>query len=209
MCRVWQDQPLQRGLQRHKKKNGPELRTGTWLTPEDHIDTLNINSINFNSKHSAATANIKTLSNQVWIIVPYKVDTGSDWNIMPFNIFQILFPRATKEQLVTRGNKNTQKTYSRTTLTQLSICKVKLKHNNKHKTCNLFVVPGNGQALLGMSDIETLDILNINCYTIDTQEADRAGKCSTMQPIPRFKEWTTLHKHDAGSSQTLKNAIET
>ena len=30
-------------------------------------------------------------------------------------------------------------------------------------------MPGNGQALLGIPDIETLDVLIINCNTIDTQ----------------------------------------
>ena len=42
-----------------------------------------------------------------------------------------------------------------------------------------FIVPGNGQALLGMPDIEKLDIITINHNTVDTQEADRADKCNT------------------------------
>ena len=37
------------------------------------------------------------------------------------------------------------------------------------KTCDFFVVPGNSQALLGMPDIDTLDVLTINCNTKDTQ----------------------------------------
>ena len=41
---------------------------------EDHIDTVNINSIIFNSKWSVITANLKTLSNHVSIILSYKVD---------------------------------------------------------------------------------------------------------------------------------------
>ena len=68
--------------------------------------------------------------------------------------------------------------YNRTTITQLGICKLKMEHNNKHKICNFFVVPGNGQALLGMPDIKTLDILTITCNTIDTQEVDKGKKCS-------------------------------
>ena len=32
-----------------------------------------------------------------------------------------------------------------------------------------FVVPQNGQALLGMSYIETLGILTVNCNTVDMQ----------------------------------------
>ena len=34
---------------------------------------------------------------------------------------------------------------------------------------NFFIVPVNGLALLGMPDIDTLDILTINCNTIDAQ----------------------------------------
>ena len=41
------------------------------------------------------------------------------------------------------------------------------------------MVPGNGQALLGMPGIETHNILPINCNTIGTKETDRDGKCST------------------------------
>ena len=44
---------------------------------------------------------------------------------------------------------------------------------------NFFVVPGNGQVLWGMPDIKTLDILIMNCNTIDIQKADKANKWST------------------------------
>ena len=38
------------------------------------------------------------------------------------------------------------------------MCTVKLEHNNKQKMC-IFAVPGNGQTLLDMPNI---DMLNIN-----------------------------------------------
>ena len=123
--------------------------------------------------------------NKIRIIVPYKVDTASDGSILPLHEYKKLFPRTTKEQLVTTRNENIQlKTYNETTRTHLEICKVKIEHNNKCKICNFFVVPGNGQAFLGVPDIETLDILTINCNRIDTQEVDRADKYSQL---PGFK----------------------
>ena len=65
-----------------------------------------------------------------------------------------LFSRASKEQSVATRNENIiLKTYNRTTITQFGICKVKIEYNKKHKICNFFAVPGNGQALLGMPDI--------------------------------------------------------
>ena len=86
-----------------------------------------------------------------------------------------LFPRATNEQLVGKRNKDIHlNTYSRTAITQLGICKVRIEHNNKPKICDFFEVPGNG-----MSDIKTLDILTVNCNTVDAQGADRVDKCST------------------------------
>ena len=48
-------------------------------------------------------------------------------------------------------NDNIQlKIYTSATVTQLGMCKVKLKSNIKQKICKFFVVPGNEQALLGM-----------------------------------------------------------
>ena len=83
---------------------------------EDHIDMVNINSITFNSKWSAITANLKMTSNQVSVIISYNIDTGSDGNIMPLHLCKKLFPKATVEHLVATKNKNVQlKMYNTTT----------------------------------------------------------------------------------------------
>ena len=75
------------------------------------------------------TANLKTLSNQVRIIVPYKVDTGSDGNIMPLHIYKNYFLWQQKNNWWQQEIK----TYNRTLITQLHICKVKIEKKNKHK----------------------------------------------------------------------------
>ena len=41
----------------------------------------------------------------------------------------------------------------------------------------MFVVPRNGQALLGMPDIETIGTLTIDCNTTDMKEVDRTENC--------------------------------
>ena len=64
---------------------------------EYHIDTVNINVLIFNNKWLTITANLTMSLNQVSIIIPYKVDMGSDDNIMPLHLYKKLFPRATKE----------------------------------------------------------------------------------------------------------------
>ena len=45
------------------------------------------------------------------------------------------------------------------------------------KKCIFFVVPANGEALLGIPDIELLNILNINCNTVGTDK----GKMQKLQ----------------------------
>ena len=59
---------------------------------EDHIETVNINSIILNSKWSTITANLKTSSSQVSIIIPYKIETGSDCSIMLCTYTKNCFP---------------------------------------------------------------------------------------------------------------------
>ena len=64
-------------------------------------------------------------------------------------------------------------------------------HKNKQLACKLFAVPGNGAALLGMSDIELLDILSITVkndinikklwYNLN-MDAQKYIKVCTFQP---------------------------
>ena len=54
------------------------------------------------------TTNLRTSSNKLIITVPYKVDTGSDGNMMPLSIHKKLFSRVTKEQLATTANTDIQ-----------------------------------------------------------------------------------------------------
>ena len=49
----------------------------------------------------------------------------------------------------------------------MGVCNVQIKHKNKKITCEFFVMPGGGPALLGLSDMELLDMLCITCSTID------------------------------------------
>ena len=80
----------------------------------DHIDTVNINLITLNSKWLAITANLKMSSNQVSVVISYKVDKGSDGNMKPLHLYKKLFPRATIEQLAATKIKNIQlKSYNK------------------------------------------------------------------------------------------------
>ena len=69
-------------------------------------------------------------------MVLYKIDMGSDNNIMPLHIYKKLFPKITNELLATTRNKNILlKTYNRTIITQLGMCAVEVEHRNNKKKC--------------------------------------------------------------------------
>ena len=76
--------------------------------------------------------------------------------------------------MATRNTNIKLKTYNQTIITQLGTCIIQMEHNNKQKICNFFVVPRNRQALLGMPNIEILNIININCNATGTKETDTA-----------------------------------
>ena len=93
-----------------------------------NINSMNINSIMLNSKCSVITANLKTSSSQASFVVPYKVDSCSNGNIMPFHIFRNLYLRSTKEQLAAIKNENIKlRIHNSITITQLGRCTVEME----------------------------------------------------------------------------------
>ena len=150
---------------------------------KDNIDKVKMYSININfmicnSKQLIITANSNTSSIQATLVVPYKVDLDSNGKIMLFHIFLKLYPRSKK--LAAVKNENTKlRTYNSMTITQLGRCTVRIENNNKIKMYSVFVGPRNRQPLLGMPDIETLDIMTITCNTMEMKEADGPENCKT------------------------------
>ena len=57
-----------------------------------------------------------------------------------------------------KNNNMVLKTYN-SIIEQLGICTVRSKHKDNANKCMFFVVPGDSPALLGLPDIEMLDIL--------------------------------------------------
>ena len=83
-----------RGVSRSKGTravNKGEHETYQSSIEEGSTDSVNINSINFNKNCLVITANIKMVAYKSSILVPYKVDTGSDGNIMPLHIYKNYF----------------------------------------------------------------------------------------------------------------------
>ena len=78
-------------------------------------------------------------------------------------------------------------------MAQMGRCAVIIENNNKIKMSRFFVVPGNRQPLLGMTDIETLGILTVNCNAIEMKDADSPGNCQAHmnQEIDVTEEYYT------------------
>ena len=62
---------------------------------------------------------------------------------------------------------------------QLGMCTAIIKFKNFKKKCVFFIVPGNGQVLLGMPDMAVLNIINLNIDSIQKEirgcKKQRAG----------------------------------
>ena len=67
----------------------------------------------------------------------------------------------------------------------MGICKVQVKNKYKQLTCKFCLALGNRLTILGLPDIELLDILNIKCSKIDTAKETKRSmnrkwqKCNT------------------------------
>ena len=69
-------------------------------------------------------------------MIPYKIDTGSNGNIMPMHIFKNLFPGLTNEQLAANINKFILLKMYNKIIMQLGMCKVVAEHKNNKKNVN-------------------------------------------------------------------------
>ena len=66
---------------------------------EGKIETVSINSVHMNKNQAMLTVKLEMCAGDNELTVPYKIDTGSDGNIMPWYIFKKLFPRVTEAKL--------------------------------------------------------------------------------------------------------------
>ena len=96
---------------------------------EDDIEMVSINSVCFNKSCSMLTTKLETFIGNNNMVMPYKIDTGGDRNIMPWYIFQKLFSRVTESQLEKKIKKHIKlKTYNKMVITQLGTCVVTIEY---------------------------------------------------------------------------------
>ena len=97
---------------------------------------MSINSIYLNRNQSLITAHLKMQVGKTTTEIPYKIDTGSEGNIMPLHIFKKLFKNMPEEQLKGSMKSNIKlKVYKSTYITQLGTCIVTIEFKNSKKHC--------------------------------------------------------------------------
>ena len=105
---------------------------------------------------------------------------------MPFKVLKILFPKSILAKL------HATKMMPHNHILTKDVCTVNLRHKDKCAKCRFFVIPGDGPALLGMPDIELLNILRVSCeviseaheswmFDLKTREASNSSHCRTKQ----------------------------
>ena len=82
-----------------------------------------------------------------------------------------MFPRVTESQLTKKVKNHIKlKTYNKPFITQLGTCVITIVYKNNRRECEFFVVPGNGQVLLGMPDTAAFNIINVNIHSIEAED---------------------------------------
>ena len=75
----------------HSRKNrvvNEMEQEGSQEYTEDDLEMMSINSVCFNKIQLMPTAKLETCIGYKNMVIPYKIDTGSDGNIMPWYIFK-------------------------------------------------------------------------------------------------------------------------
>ena len=102
------------------------------------------------------------------------VDTGSDGNLIPIEMFKMLFSHT----IMTDPNKSIDWniifcTYNNLCIPQIGIWRVTIINKSIKFQCIFSVMPGNGPALLGMPECERLQLLSINCSPRNDKQKER------------------------------------
>ena len=162
----------------------------------EDTEIVSINSLYINKNQSSIMAKLEMQMAKTALEIPYKIDTGSEGNIMLLYIFRKLFANISEDQLKRSVKGNIKlKMYNDMDIMHLGTCAVQIKFKNIKKRCMFFVVLGNGQVLLGMPDTAVLNLINFNIDPMQTLAAEcKTNKeQETHQHIGLYK-----HKHNQG-----------
>ena len=180
----------------HEVHKEEEVMVPNWEKRNKSFESVSMKSLTFHSMKSIQYSELDLSTRQKRAKIVYETDTGSDGNIMPFWTFEVLLLRSTMAELNTTINRLiVLKTQNQSNIEQLGRCSLRIRPSDKCVTCRFLVEPGNGQALLRMSDVELLSIIRVMCETIDKKANDRNFNVQTTfcsrQPKLQYNQGTT------------------
>ena len=73
--------------------------------------------------------------------------------------------------------------YNNSFISELGVCREALMPKDKSKPYRFFVVPREGPGLQGMPDVETLELLGVNCNTIESSQKSRKINEQAMEDM--------------------------
>ena len=120
---------------RSRVVNEIELETSQEYS-KGEIETVNIDSVHMNKNQSLLMVELEVHAGDNKIIILYKIDTGSEGNIMPWHIFKKLFKIITEAEFkkTVKGHIKL-KTYNKTVITQLGTFVVTINFKGIKKRC--------------------------------------------------------------------------
>ena len=101
--------------------------------------------------------------------------------------------------------------YNKTNITQLGMCVVVITFKSIKKRCVFFVVPGNGQVLLGMSDTATLRLININIDSIQVEMAESKTNIEQEMHVGEkaVQTWMQIQKQNKAPMVKMAKTMQT
>ena len=111
-----------------------------------NFELKNITYLNFDNLKLVIFTTLESSISQNRACIMYKIDAGSDCNLMPFKLFKILFPKATLSAM--KDNSVRAKSYNLSDIKQLGMCTVRLRHKDRSVIYKFFVSPRNNPVLL-------------------------------------------------------------
>ena len=106
---------------------------------DNEIEEVSLNLVYLNNKQLLITADLEMQVIKNTVKIPYKIDTGSEGNLMPLYIFKKLCGHWSMEQLKRSIENNIKlKTYNGMQIEQLVMCMAIIKFKNSKKEMCVF-----------------------------------------------------------------------
>ena len=194
VCRA----PRQRLSRREEQSNGQasQVKSKHFNHNYKYRKTCIETKISTISFYNSIETKISTISFYNSIDIRFKLGTGKSKNYIPFHLCKRLFPKVNDSAYIK----------------QPKMCKVKLRHNDKERDMQVFCsTQWQPSAVLGMQDIDRLDMLSTNRNSEKRQvavpEEDNKDKGKSPRPTQKW-QIGAVKRQDAGNRNTKQTGCQ-